>query len=132
MPHLGRSADIYTHWFAHPELYRLHKQDVSNLSFYRIFNRLEQLHHSQVGDKLPKSLTSTTPINVYIRGTEESETAAGGPFNVTTFKYTVLVIDAGPPGNKSTQGFNLHWLANDWSEISFRCNEAISLTYAIH
>jgi hypothetical protein len=94
---------------------------------YLHIRKLKHFYHSQVGDALPKSLTSTTPINVYIRGTAESEAAAGGPFNVTTVKYTLLIIDAGPPGSQNPQGFNLHWLANNWSEISQNPNNPCRL-----
>jgi len=73
------------------------------------------INKTQVGDTLPKSLTATAPINVYIHGTAAAEATAGGPFNVTTIKYTVLIIDAGPPGSTNPQGYNLHWLANNWT-----------------
>jgi len=73
------------------------------------------VNRTKVGDILSKSITSTAPLEAYIRGTEESEAAAGGPFNVTTIKYTLITFDAGPPGAKNDTGYNLHWLANDWT-----------------
>jgi len=75
---------------------------------------LNYTSRTTVGAALTTANTSTAPQAVYIRGTAESEAASGGPFNVTTYSYTVLMFDAGVPGAPSSL-YSLHWLSNGWT-----------------
>lgn len=92
-----------------------------------------------VGQAVSRENVTLAPI-IYIRGSAAAEATVGGPFNVTTIKYTVLGIDgnyAGSPNPTGMQfvcllvaahtyalnrmlGYNLHFLQNDLSMFSMR------------
>jgi hypothetical protein len=74
---------------------------------------------STVGLPLSRDATATAPIHVYIRGTEDAEATAGGPFNVTNWLYTVILVDGRQPGYQNSSGYTLHWLSNNWSKALF-------------
>jgi len=78
------------------------------------FNYTGVTNKTTVGAVLSAATTATSPRFVYIRGTAASEAAAGGPFNVTTTNYTLIMFDAGVPGYNATT-YPLLWLANDWT-----------------
>jgi len=82
------------------------------------FNYSTVTNRTTIGVALTKEQVLTAPQNVYIRGTEASEADVGGPFNLTTYNYTVLTFDAGVPGANSSL-YRLHWLANGWTYGEF-------------
>ncbi|QRV91596.1 phosphatidylethanolamine-binding protein (PEBP) family [Ceratobasidium sp. AG-Ba] len=65
-----------------------------------------------VGQEVSRSNVTDAPV-VLIRGTEEAEATAGGPFNVTNILYTVLCIDGNTVGSSNPGGYNLHYLENN-------------------
>ncbi|CCO27829.1 hypothetical protein BN14_01817 [Rhizoctonia solani AG-1 IB] len=65
-----------------------------------------------IGEAVARTNVSGAPV-LMIRGTEESEAQAGGPFNVTTTRYTVLCIDGNTAGSSNPTGYNLHYLENN-------------------
>jgi len=73
------------------------------------------VNKTTVGVVLSKADTASGPLAVYIRGTESAEETAGGPFNLSTIQYTVIMFDAGAPGYNSSSGYPLQWLANNWT-----------------
>ncbi|KAM0749459.1 PEBP-like protein [Meredithblackwellia eburnea MCA 4105] len=64
------------------------------------------------GQSLPLDQVRVKPI-IRIKGTEKAEATAGGPFNVTTDKYTILIVDAFAPGNTNNTSLVRHYLQND-------------------
>jgi len=65
------------------------------------------------GQDVTQGNVTQEPV-VYIHGTAAAEAVAGGPFNVTTIKYTVLAIDGNTAGSSNPGGYNLHYLRNDY------------------
>lgn len=65
-----------------------------------------------VGQEVSRSNVTATPF-IRIRGTEAAEATAGGPFNVTNIRYTVLCIDGNTAGSSNPAGYNLHYLENN-------------------
>jgi len=78
------------------------------------FNYTGVTNRTTVGAVLSSTIAATRPLSVFIRGTTAAEGTAGGPFNVTTTKYTLIMFDAGPPGYNTTT-YPLIWLANNWT-----------------
>ncbi|KAJ1310854.1 hypothetical protein OPQ81_009372 [Rhizoctonia solani] len=66
----------------------------------------------EIGQAVARTNVSNTPV-LMIRGSAESEAQAGGPFNVTTIRYTVLCIDGNTAGSSNPSGYNLHYLENN-------------------
>ncbi|CUA73714.1 hypothetical protein RSOLAG22IIIB_01229 [Rhizoctonia solani] len=66
----------------------------------------------EIGQAVTRTNVSDTPV-LMIRGTAEAEAQAGGPFNVTTVRYTVLCIDGNTAGSSNPGGYNLHYLENN-------------------
>ncbi|QRW19606.1 trypsin-like peptidase domain protein [Rhizoctonia solani] len=65
-----------------------------------------------IGEAVARTNVSDTPV-LMIRGSEEAEAQAGGPFNVTNTRYTVLCIDGNTAGSSNPGGYNLHYLENN-------------------
>lgn len=65
-----------------------------------------------IGQAISRNNVTEAP-KLMIRGTEEAEATAGGPFNVTTIRYTVICVDGSTAGSNSSQGYNLHYLENN-------------------
>lgn len=85
-----------------------------------------------VGQAVSRSNVTAAPF-IRIRGTEVAEATAGGPFNVTNIRYTVLCIDGehrcrviicgqvtdgchilgNTAGSSNPAGYNLHYLENN-------------------
>ncbi|KAH7344416.1 phosphatidylethanolamine-binding protein [Rhizoctonia solani] len=65
-----------------------------------------------IGQAVARTNVSDAPV-LMIRGSEEAEAQAGGPFNVTTIRYTVLCIDGNTAGSTNPRGYNLHYLENN-------------------
>ncbi|CAE6473681.1 unnamed protein product [Rhizoctonia solani] len=74
--------------------------------------RGEASSSSAIGEAVARTNVSDTPV-LMIRGSEEAEAQAGGPFNVTTTRYTVLCIDGNTAGSTNPRGYNLHYLENN-------------------
>ena len=70
-----------------------------------------------VGQALSKNDPAIRP-DIKFRGTAVAEATAGGAFNVTDIKYTVLCMDGNFPGSSNPNGYNLHYLENDISTCS--------------
>ncbi|KEP55015.1 putative phosphatidylethanolamine binding protein [Rhizoctonia solani 123E] len=65
-----------------------------------------------IGQAVARTNVSDAPV-LMIRGSAEAEAQAGGPFNVTTARYTVLCVDGNTAGSSNPRGYNLHYLENN-------------------
>jgi len=72
-----------------------------------------------VGQDLPATDVASQPT-IAIQGTASAVAAPNGPFNVTvtTTKYTVLLMDGNYAGSTNPDGYNLHYLQNDFTGTS--------------
>ncbi|KAL8276656.1 hypothetical protein RQP46_010924 [Phenoliferia psychrophenolica] len=64
------------------------------------------------GQAIPIADAQVKPT-ISIKGTAVAEATVGGPFNGTTLKYTVMIVDAGVAGNTNTSALVRHYLQND-------------------
>ncbi|KDQ19837.1 hypothetical protein BOTBODRAFT_169886 [Botryobasidium botryosum FD-172 SS1] len=78
-----------------------------------VLNYSTTLQRLSNGQDVTQGNVTQEPV-VYIHGTAAAEAVAGGPFNVTTIKYTVLAIDGNTAGSSNPNGYNLHYLRNDY------------------
>lgn len=53
---------------------------------------------------------SRAAVNVCDVGSADSEAVAGGPYNVTNLRYTVMVVDANIPGTTNSTTLVRHYL----------------------
>lgn len=66
-----------------------------------------------VGQVVSKENVTQAPV-IYIRGSAVAEATSGGPFNVTTIKYTVLAIDGNYAGSSNPSGKGILYIILLW------------------
>jgi len=69
-----------------------------------------------VGQDVAQKDVAAQPI-ITISGTSSADSASGGPFNPSTTgtKFTFMLMDGNYPGSSNPNGYNLHFLQNDFT-----------------